>query len=503
MSTRNSPERGDSDMDRTQADLLRQILDNQDAIQGLSDKLMPLLVSNLQRLAEASRPNDHPLQDSGTDGQVPCDPRRGRESVGQGRPAQQHHVAPSGEPDARMRGNLDRQNGDNGAQVHGNAAISGYDNLGTGSAAQNPQGSAARNYQGNAAQNYQGNAAQNPQGNAAQFYQGNAACSGREQMGMMNFPPWSYMGPFPPWGQWFFPPRPPAPGEGLAGNSTVCTPSQSSSPGPSGLDEDIVTPFISDSERGDLLFTDSEGSEDEEESAPPAKRLKLDSDATEFLNCATEKPLEHEKRKKLIARFPLPASDAAHPPKLDKDIAAVIPKSAITYDRLLSKIQQFNMDALGLLLDMLHRAKKGKFTARDLVASLEAAIKLAGNAAAHLSVERRKALMRHLNSDLRPLAEDDFSDRGPWLFGKDFASRAKSTADNVKALKGFIPKKSMKGFSGSGDRNKRKSFQPQGCRTYWGTQRHIQGQRFSVFNQLVPPLCQNPPAQKQAQHPKK
>ena len=29
---------------------------------------------------------------------------------------------------------------------------------------------------------------------------------------------------------------------------------------------------------------------------------------------------------------------AAHPPKLDKDISALIPKSASTYDRLLSKV---------------------------------------------------------------------------------------------------------------------------------------------------------------------
>jgi hypothetical protein len=105
--------------------------------------------------------------------------------------------------------------------------------------------------------------------------------------------------------------------------------------------------------------------------------------------------LEHEKRKKLIAPppFPLPASDAAHPPKLDKDISALIPKSAFTYDRLLSKIQKFNMDALGPLLHVLHHVKKGKCTTKELVAPLETAIRLTGNAAAHLSMECRKALL--------------------------------------------------------------------------------------------------------------
>ena len=72
-----------------------------------------------------------------------------------------------------------------------------------------------------------------------------------------------------------------------------------------------------------------------------------------------------------------------------------------------------------------------------MIQPLEAAISLTGNAAAHLSVEQRKALMKHLNKDLKPLAEGDFPHRGPLLFGESFASKAKSTEDNVKALKGF------------------------------------------------------------------
>ena len=79
----------------------------------------------------------------------------------------------------------------------------------------------------------------------------------------------------------------------------------------------------------------------------------------------------HEKQKKLTALFPLPATDSAHPPKLDKDI----PKSVFTYDKLLSKLQQFNMDALGLLLHVLHCVMKGKFMAK-LIVPLETAVKL-------------------------------------------------------------------------------------------------------------------------------
>ena len=241
-------------------------------------------------------------------------------------------MAPSGESDARMRVS---QNWGNAAHVYEN------DNRLTGNAAQNNQprtispepsgqshqGNAAQNhhYQGNAPQNYQGNAAQSYWGSAAQSYPGNAA---REQM--MNHPP----GP-----------------SSLHGGSgfslllpeftlleSMDTPSHNSTPGPSGADEDSITPFVSDSDTGDLLSSeDSEVSEDEEDATPPAKRPKLEKDTAVFLKGATEKPLEHEKREKLIARFLLPASDAAHPPKLDKDISALIPKSAFTYDRLLSR----------------------------------------------------------------------------------------------------------------------------------------------------------------------
>ena len=60
-------------------------------------------------------------------------------------------------------------------------------------------------------------------------------------------------------------------------------------------------------------------------------------------------------------------------------------------------------------------------------------------AAAHFLTEWRKALVKHLNKDLKPLAEAQFTDRGP--FGEDFGKRARSTAD-ISALKRVQYKKS-------------------------------------------------------------
>ena len=72
-----------------------------------------------------------------------------------------------------------------------------------------------------------------------------------------------------------------------------------------------------------------------------------------FLKSATGTPLKNEKRKKLSSCFLLPACDVAHPPKLGD-----LPKLACTYDKFLSKLQQFSMDFLGLLISLLSQAKK-------------------------------------------------------------------------------------------------------------------------------------------------
>ena len=76
--------------------------------------------------------------------------------------------------------------------------------------------------------------------------------------------------------------------------------------------------------------------------------------------------------------------------------------------------------------------------------------------------------MKHLNKDLKPLAEAQFPDRGAFLLGEDFGKRAKTTADNISALKGVQAKKPRYHFSGSGDSNRRSSMPQSHCKT-WGT----------------------------------
>ena len=95
------------------------------------------------------------------------------------------------------------------------------------------------------------------------------------------------------------------------------------------------------------------------------------------------------------------------------------------------------MDAMGPLIYLQGQMEVKTQVEDDTIkAVLRCSQTRLGNAAAHISVERRKCIMKHLNSDLKPLAEGQFPDRGPDLFGKSFRKRAKATANGIKDLKG-------------------------------------------------------------------
>ena len=101
----------------------------------------------------------------------------------------------------------------------------------------------------------------------------------------------------------------------------------------------------------------------------------------------------------------------------------------------MSKLQQFSLDALGPMTWLHEQIPSGDVTHSQAKEAVEASIALLGNAAAHFSTECRKSLMKHLNKDIRPLCGSTFPGRGQYLFGEDFGTNAKKTADNIKALK--------------------------------------------------------------------
>ena len=124
-------------------------------------------------------------------------------------------------------------------------------------------------------------------------------------------------------------------------------------------------PFLGDSEEdhvsllsqeeGEEFRPVSEGSEDEE--LPAKKRFKSLEETLSFLRSATIKPLKNDKRRAFLSKF---LTDAAHPPKLDDSVSCLVLKSAKSYDKFLSKLQQFTMDVMTPLTWALNEVSSGR-----------------------------------------------------------------------------------------------------------------------------------------------
>ena len=66
------------------------------------------------------------------------------------------------------------------------------------------------------------------------------------------------------------------------------------------------------------------------------------------------------------------------------------------------------------------RTQRGSLTVKTAIDVAGAALALLGNAFAHMTCERRKRVLRDLNKDLLPLAEDEeaFKGAAPLLFAQ-------------------------------------------------------------------------------------
>lgn len=104
-----------------------------------------------------------------------------------------------------------------------------------------------------------------------------------------------------------------------------------------------------------------------------------------------------------------------------------------------------------------------------------AALALIGNASANMTTERRRRILKDLNKDLLPLAEDAdaFKGAAPLLFGGNFEAKMKGHLESLKCLRQSIAPK-----TGAGDqffRRCRSHFPSCGSGNYRGRdggQRH-------------------------------
>ena len=245
-------------------------------------------------------------------------------------------------------------------------------------------GSASPALVGNAASFHMTNAVNPYQSNAACFHTRNAAQQGTSTAVDQHQWRWT------PWGAYPCHPEPSI----QAGSKRRRTESQ-----PwdfDGTDEDDINPYLAESECRDLL-SDSQSWYRfgfRARRAPAKRRCVPTKDTVKFLRSVVEKPLKNEKRKALANKFALPSCDPAHPPKLDESIVCLIPKTARSYNRFLSKLQQFSMNAMGPLNYLQEQMEaKTQVEGDTLNAALRCSLTLLGNAAAHVSVERRKCIV--------------------------------------------------------------------------------------------------------------
>ena len=438
------------------------------ALQELSKALMPTLMKNLTTLTEETRTHE-----------VPTEPSTGRNSVATHGSDEEDDVNRTQRDEPRVHS----REGNEAIRNHGNEANYGYGD------------EAGYNY-------YYGG---NHYGDGANYYGGSHGCYGNElyptpytpasgnwMPQMPRIPPssmlypWCWPGPPPP------PPPPgwlPNPIQGQPGPQPQSTaqvgqpsrkrPRETARETNNNSTEDEVDPFVPSQERRELLGDSTDESISEGEEPPAKKKFVPNEELLGLLNTCTLRPMKNENRRKVIDQLPTLSCDAAHPPKLNDALAHLLPKQAKTHDSYLSKLQRFTMDAIAPITWLLEQMEQGPIEEETCKKAVRSSLQLLGNATAHFNVERRKEIMKHLNTDIKFLAETEFPQSGPYLFGEDFGSKAKTAADNIRALKGVQSSKNR--FFGAGGPNKKAKSTPQGRRQDWGVspQPHK-----SVFNRL-------------------
>ena len=86
---------------------------------------------------------------------------------------------------------------------------------------------------------------------------------------------------------------------------------------------------------------------------------------------------------------------------------------------------------------ILEEGQKGTLTPEVATKATKVTLGLLGNAAAHQAKERRTNVLKDMNKDVMPLAEEDdqFKDAAPLLFGEGFKKKMK---DHVRHLGAFV-----------------------------------------------------------------
>ena len=166
-------------------------------------------------------------------------------------------------------------------------------------------------------------------------------------------------------------------------------------------------------------------------------RHKISPTTAKIVEDAFSHMMTTEKRKGIKRKQPIPDTLFTKVPKLDPTIQSRMAPQAKVLDRNLAGLQGFVLDAAIPLVNILESARSGSLNTRDAAEAAQQALKLLGNASAHISVERRRKASSCLNKELAPLVADEgtFKDAAPYLFGDSFQRKMKDHMEAIRNLK--------------------------------------------------------------------
>jgi len=177
--------------------------------------------------------------------------------------------------------------------------------------------------------------------------------------------------------------------------------------------------------------------EPDDSDAEGGDKRKISATTAKIVRDACSRSLKPDKKKEIKRKQPIPDTPYTKVPKLDPTIQSRMTPAAKTADRGLSGLQGLVLDAAVPLVNMLESARAGTLNPKDAAESAQQALKLVGNASAHISTERRQRASQCLNKELLTLVEDEstFDDAAPFLFGSSFQQKMKDHMEALRNLK--------------------------------------------------------------------
>ena len=184
----------------------------------------------------------------------------------------------------------------------------------------------------------------------------------------------------------------------------------------------------------------------EEDGKADSPLVPLSKVANAYLESAFKSKLDNSSRKSKATKFGTPYSRWIHCPKMDAVVVANVAKETERNDCATSRLQQFWLDAVAPLVMLLERDEELQLPV-EAIQMVQTSILLMGNASFCHSTERRRALLKHLNPQLKQLVEEiDFKNAAPMLFGDDFEASAKQRLEAAALKKTLALGKWKQGF---------------------------------------------------------